>query len=158
MFASLYVQRDRAELQKLVSLVTQASFWPAFATALLLVLFSTPILGLFGAEFVAARWELAILALGQLINIGAGPVLVLMNMTGHQDASLRVFGWSAFANVILNASGIHFFGVMGAALASVLTMVLWNTWLHQLVVRELGVHPSILAALPFRARAKGGTP
>jgi len=48
-------------------------------------------------------------------------------------------------NLILNAILIPTIGIMGGAIATALTMALWNVWLHQLVVKHLGVQPSIIS-------------
>ncbi|PSO64776.1 MAG: flippase [Cyanobacteria bacterium QH_2_48_84] len=146
-FSALYTQGDREGLQKLVSTVAHWIFWLSLIIALCLIIFARPILGIFGAEFVAARWGLTILVLGQLINVGVGSVGYLMIMTGHQNQSTYIFGFSALANVILNALLIPRFGTIGAAIATATTMALWNISLHFLVVKHLHVYPSIVANL-----------
>ena len=147
MFATLHTQGDYEGLQELTSTVSRWMFYPTFIFALLLISFGDRILGLFGAEFVAARWSMTILILGQLVNVGAGSVGYLMGMTGHHRQSAFVLGCSAVLNLILNAILIPIFGIMGAAIATAVTMALWNIWLHQLVVKHLGVKPSIVSAV-----------
>ena len=144
LIASLYAQGDRPGLQQLVSTVARWMFYPALATAIGLFSLAEPILQLFGPEFIAAKGALGTLILGQLVNVGAGSVAYLMTMTGHQDQSVLVMGASALVNVLLNLVGIQFFGIFGAALATAVSMAMWNIWLHVLVVRQLGVYPSIL--------------
>ncbi|MEL6437896.1 MAG: flippase [Cyanobacteria bacterium J06621_8] len=144
MFATLHTQGDYAGLQKLTSAVARWMFYPTLAFALLLIITGDRVLGLFGAEFVAARWSMTILILGQLVNVGAGSVGYLMQMTGHHRQSAFVLGCSAVINLILNAILIPRFGIFGAAIATASTMALWNIWLHQLVVKYLGVKPSII--------------
>ena len=145
LIASLYAQGDRLGLQQLVSTTARWVFYPSFAIAVVMISFAEPVLHLFGPDFVAARGALIILIFGQLVNVGAGSVGYLMMMTGHQNQSALVMGVSALTNVILNLIGIYVFGILGAALATALSMAMWNIWLHSLVVRNLGVHPSILA-------------
>jgi O-antigen/teichoic acid export membrane protein len=147
MLASLYAQTSHEGLQRLVSTVAHLLFWPSLAFTFFLIVFAEPVLGLFGSEFVAARWEMVILALGWLVNAGAGPVGYLMIMTGYQNQSAYVFGWSALANIVLNAISIPSFGIMGAALATAMTMALWNIWLHILVVKNLDIWPSVIKKL-----------
>ena len=144
MFATLHTQGDYRGLQKLTSTVARWMFYPTLIFALLLILFGDRILGLFGAEFVAARWSMTVLILGQLVNVGAGSVGYLMEMTGHHQQCAFVLGCSAVLNLILNAILIPAFGIMGAAIATATTMALWNIWLHCLVVKHLGVKPSIV--------------
>lgn len=146
LIASLYAQGDRQSLQKLVSTIARWMFYPALATAIGLIGFAEPILQLFGPEFIAAKGALVTLILGQLVNVGAGSVGYLMTMTGHQNQSVGVMGTSALVNMLLNLVGIHFFGIVGAALATAFSMALWNIWLHILVVRQLDVRPSIISA------------
>jgi O-antigen/teichoic acid export membrane protein len=149
MFASLHAQGDHQGLQRLVSTIARWMFYPALAIAVGLMLAAEPILRLFGPEFVAAKGSLIVLVVGQLVNVGSGSVGYLLMMTGYQVESALVMGVSALANVILNLIGIHYLGVLGAALATAFSMALWNIWLHAIVVRRLDVHPSILASFRF---------
>ena len=147
MFATLHAQGDYAGLQKLTSSVARWMFYPTFIFALLLIIFGDRVLGTFGAEFVAARWSMTILILGQLVNVGAGSVGYLMQMTGHHKQCAYVMGCSAILNLVLNAILIPTLGILGGAIATALTMALWNIWLHQLVIKHLGVKPSIVSTM-----------
>ncbi|MEM7794970.1 MAG: flippase [Cyanobacteria bacterium P01_C01_bin.118] len=146
MIASLYAEGDDQGLQQLVSTIARWMFYPALVTAMGLISFAGPVLHLFGPEFVAARNVLIILIFGELVNVGAGSVGYLMTMTGHQNQSVVVMAVAALVNVILNWVGIQLLGIVGAALATAFSMVLWNIWLYALVVRYLGVRPSIIDA------------
>jgi O-antigen/teichoic acid export membrane protein len=101
-------------------------------------------LRLFGPEFESARLPLLILILSHVINAGAGSVGYLLNMTGHHMVSARVYGITALINIGTNVIGIYLFGITGAAVATVLSMLIWNYWLHVLVSRRLDLSPSIL--------------
>jgi O-antigen/teichoic acid export membrane protein len=149
MFASLHARGDHQGLQRLVSAIARWMFYPALAIAVGLMLAAEPILRLFGPEFVAAKGSLIVLIVGQLVNVGSGSVGYLLMMTGYQVESALVMGVSALVNVVLNLIGIHYLGVLGAALATAFSMALWNIWLHAIVVRRLDVHPSILASFRF---------
>lgn len=149
MFASLYAAGDRDGLQRLVSAIARCMFLPALLVAVGLIVFAEPVLGLFGPEFVAARWAMTALIVGQLVNVGAGSVGYLLMMTGHHNQCAHVMGWSALVNLLLNLIGIPLLGIAGAALATAVSMALWNIWLHALVVKHLEISPSIVAALGF---------
>jgi O-antigen/teichoic acid export membrane protein len=146
-FSTLYAQGDRHTLQQLVSIIARWMFYPAFIVTISLFVFSDPLLSLFGSEFVVAKWSLLALSLGQLVNVGAGSVGYLLMMTGHQNQCAFVFACSALINVSLNLIGIPILGTFGAAVATALSMILWNVWLNRLVVKYLGINPSIVAAL-----------
>lgn len=120
MFAELYAQNERVVLQKLVSTSAKWMFFPAFAISLGLIIFANPILQMFGSEFIAAKPALIALILGQLVNVGAGSVGYLLNMTGHHRECAKVVGISALVNLVLNLIGIHYLGILGAAIGFVL--------------------------------------
>jgi O-antigen/teichoic acid export membrane protein len=147
MFGTLYAQGDRQALQRLVSTIARWMFYPALLMALSLFMFANPLLSLFGPEFVAAKWSLAALSVGHLVNVGAGSVGYLLMMTGHHNQCAFVFACSALINIMLNLIGIPLFGILGAAIATALSMMLWNLWLNRLVVKYLGINPSIVAAI-----------
>ncbi|BAY21481.1 polysaccharide biosynthesis protein [Calothrix sp. NIES-2100] len=146
-FTTLYTKGDIPELQKVVSCVTNWIFWPTVAMTLLLMTFTQPILNLFGAGFVEASLSLKILIMGQMVNALCGSVGILMIMTGHQNKSLPVIVASALLNIVLNAILIPIFNITGAAIATSFTMIVWNIWLGALVVKYVGVRPSVFYTL-----------
>jgi len=152
MISSLHSTGDRLGLQRMVRVAAQWMVWPSLAATLVLVLFGEPILGIFGPEFTQGRWAVALLALGQLVNAGVGPVGYLMSLTGHQGLSARVHGLSALINVVLNAVLVPLWGLIGAALATTATMVLWNVWLYILVRKLLGVDPVAFSIIGKKGR------
>ena len=139
MIAEFYAKGDHVKLQGMVSVAARWMFWPSFGATLGLILFGRRILELFGRDFAVGYWALAILAVGQLVNASVGPVGYLMSLTGHQDLGARVYSVSALVNVGLNVLFIPMWGLVGAAVATVTTMVLWNVWLYSLVCRLLGI-------------------
>lgn len=142
-FTMLYTQDDMKGLQQLVAAVTLWIFWPSLVIALLLLFFAPEVMGWFGPSFVGATWELKVLVLGQFVSSLCGSVGYLMAMTGHQNQSVVVFGTAAAVNIGLNAVGIPLIGAMGAAIATAFTMAVWNIWLSILVVKHVGVRPSV---------------
>ena len=146
-FATLYIQKDIQGLQKVVSQVGIWIFWPSVTIACVLLIFTQPILSIFGRNFIVASISLKILVLGRLIDSFCGSVGALMMMTGHQNEALPVFGYSALMNLVLNAIAIPKFGIMGAAMTTTFTMIVWNVWLSTLVVRYTGVRPWVFYGL-----------
>ncbi|NEP44032.1 MAG: flippase, partial [Okeania sp. SIO2H7] len=146
-FAALYAKKDIEGLQKVVSAVAVWIFWPSLAVSLLLIVFSQPILGIFGSEFIAADWQLKILVFGRAIGAWCGSVGYLMVMTGHQNKSLPVFIYATVINIVLNAIAIPLIGAVGAAIATAFCSALWNIWLSFLVVKYVGVNPLVFRGL-----------
>jgi O-antigen/teichoic acid export membrane protein len=142
-YAILYARGDREELQKVTATVTLWIFAPSVAIAGTLAIFSQPILGLFGAEFVAAHWALKILLIGHLFDSLCGSVCNLMMMTGHQNKSVIVSSCCVVLNVGLNTILIPKFGAAGAAIATTSSLIICNICMSILVVKYIKINPSI---------------
>ena len=88
---------------------------------------------------------MSILVAGFAVSLVFGSAGFLLNMSGHQQHSVRVMGVAAAANVALNAAFIPAMGMEGAALATALTLVAQKAILWRIVKRELGVECGCLA-------------
>ena len=146
-FASLWALGRVDELQRLVTKLAGMIFWPSLALSVGIAALSGPLLGLFGSEFHEARSALLVLLVGQFINASAGSVGYLLALTGHHREATRALGLSALACILLTVGGVSAFGLVGASLGSTIGFLLSNGSLYWLVVRKLGIHPSIFAAL-----------
>jgi len=154
LFSELEAKKDRVTLQRFVALSTQWVFWPTLFIAAGLALLAPYVLGLFGPHFVTARGALLVLLLGQLVNAACGSVGYLLSMTGHQDDTAKVYGITSVVNVCLCYASTRVFGLVGAASATTVSMVVWNVWLYRLTRKRLGIRASALA---FFARADADT-
>ena len=154
LIASHYARRDMAGLQDVVSFSTMVSFWPSLIIGLAVILLSKPLLGVFGEQFIQARIPLIILIAGQLVNVGSGSVGFLMVLTGHEKQSMVVVGVCALIITTACSMVVPAFGIIGAAIVSMLGMALWNIWIYLLVVRNLGIHASIFFAIGKFIKAK----
>jgi O-antigen/teichoic acid export membrane protein len=146
-FATLHARGDRSGLQAVVSTTALWVLWPSLLIAMLLIVFAEPILGMFGSEFVTAGWVLKTLVIGEVINVLFGPVSFLLGMTGHQNKSAMVFGCSALINLILNPIAIMHFGILGSAMTTVFSMLIWKIWLSILAMKYVGVNTWCLHGL-----------
>ncbi len=139
MMSELHTLGKTGELQRVARLTARVGAVTTFAALIVLLIASGLLLRLFGPGFEVARPALLILAAGQLINALAGSVGLLMAMTGHQVESAVVLAVSAGLNVGLNYLLIPRFGLVGAAIATALSTVVWNVALAVRVRRLLGV-------------------
>jgi O-antigen/teichoic acid export membrane protein len=151
-FAVLYAQMRHGHLQALFTRVVYWTLWPSLAGAAVLIAFGSPILRLIGPGFDQGHSLLAILTLGQLVNVFAGPVVNLLVMTGHQSTAARVWGCGTLLYVMLGLVATPLWGLLGAALALAGATLISNVWLAVLVFRELGIYPSILGSRFLRER------
>jgi O-antigen/teichoic acid export membrane protein len=141
----LFAQRDMIALQRIVARATQIKFWFAVVAVLGLGVFGKHILALFGETFIEAHGALMISALALLFRTAIGPVALLHLATGHQNRSILPFACAAVAIVILTILLVPRFGINGAATVMLMVTILWSVWLYILVVRHIGVEPSVLS-------------
>jgi O-antigen/teichoic acid export membrane protein len=145
LFAERHASGDRAGLRaalRQTTLLNVAFSIPAFGV---LVAAPTWWMGWFGEAFVAGATCLVWLAAGQVVNALCGPVMYLLNMTGHERPAQRIVWVAALVNLGLNLWAIPRFGIEGAAVATALSMALWNVAAAVAVKKLLGL--SVWAAL-----------
>jgi O-antigen/teichoic acid export membrane protein len=141
--SELWSRGERAELQRevrRVALLNSALGLPAFVGIMVLAPW---LLSFFSPDFGIYSGTLRVLALGQLVNALCGPVMYLLNMTGHEQSARRTMTVASIANVIGNFALIPWLGVEGAAWATSGTMILWNVWALVAVYRKTGIRTLI---------------
>jgi len=140
--ARLFAQGELGKLQRLATISTAVMTVVAALTGLPLLLAGEWLLKtIFGATYEVGYTALAILVLGQMTNATMGSVGLFLSMTGHEKDTLRGLTISAALNVVLNAALIPPFGINGAAIATVISILTWNIILGLLVYRRLGIVP-----------------
>ena len=154
-FSRLYSLNEHIKLQKLVRLSSRIIFSISLPPVILLVLYGKDILRLvFGDPFYVGGLTLSILSIAQLINAAMGSVGALLNMTGHERYTLKGVVLAAIVNVILNFILIPIYGMLGAALASVASLALWNLLLRHYVKKKLNIEPSAIFKMSPAATIK----
>ena len=139
LFAERHAAGDRAGLRAALRKTTWLNVVfsvPAFGA---LVAVPTWWMGWFGEAFEAGATCLVWLAAGQAVNALCGPVMYLLNMTGHERPAQRIVWAAALVNLALNLWAIPRFGIAGAAVATALSMALWNVAAAVAVKRLLGL-------------------
>ena len=125
--AEIYEKRKTNELQLLIKKSTRLIFIISIFLLSFIFLFSEHILSLFGPNYIVASTALVILLSAQLYNSVSGPSAIYLNMTGKQ----RVLNWiliiGLLTNIFLNLYLIPNYGMNGAAIATLVSLVLWNS-------------------------------
>lgn len=142
----LHAQGDKAKLQHIVT--HSARFGAAFAFILVLMYLTIGdklLSWLFGPAYVPGWVALVILSFGRLFNAATGPVVFLLNMTGHERVMARGVAIATVLNIGLNVLLIPKYGMEGAALATAITLLCWNTLLWKSARDLLGVDSTVFA-------------
>ena len=125
-FAELWGKRDIKGLARVAQQSTKLIFWTSFPVLPLFLIFPKPILGIFGEEFKVGAVALMILTLGQFVNAAAGSVGYILQMTGHQKFYQNVVLIGTVLNIVLNWLLIPIYGVVGASIATSITVIFGN--------------------------------
>jgi O-antigen/teichoic acid export membrane protein len=141
--ADLHARGDRDKLDRLYKQLTR---WTLAMTLPIFVLLSvTPgsALRLFGAEFGAGADALAILLVGQLVNVATGTVGFILIMVGRTGWDLVVYTASVVFDIGIAVLliGVLDLGIIGAAIAGAGTMALSKLARLYLVWRFVGIQP-----------------
>lgn len=124
--AEQYANENRSQLKKTLTNSSRLIFALTLPAALVLCFFPEFILGFFGAEYVAAKDTLLILTIGQVICSAFGSAPVYLNMTGRQHIFQLVVLIAVVLNLGLNRFLIPIYGMVGAAIAFVISAIFWN--------------------------------
>ncbi len=140
----IYRSGDKARLQALSRHSARMAMIVALPIALPLIFSGPPILRLvFGLEYAElATLPLAIMAVGQFINVAFGSVGMLLTMSGFERDTLLGQVAALFVNTIAAVLLIPVLDAVGAALATAVGLLVWNAVLALLVFRRLSVVPS----------------
>lgn len=123
------------ELARLIRSGRRFVLLTALPIALVILLFGRNILVLvLGHEYEDAYWPMVIVACGQVFAASAGPVGILLGMTGHERDVAKVMGIASVFGIALMALLAGTFGAIGAAVATATTLVLTRVLLRRITV------------------------
>jgi len=130
--AELHARGETKRLERVLRRTATVSGIPAFAVLLTFLSFGGSILALVGGEeYRAGAIVLAILSLGQLVNVVGASASITLAMTGHQRVLMWITIGSSTATVFSTwwaAQAVGLIGVACAAAAGQIALVV-STWL-----------------------------
>ncbi|MBB5110595.1 oligosaccharide flippase family protein [Micromonospora echinospora] len=124
--AAAFARNDRAEAGQLYQVATGwlvILSWPAY---LIFAAFATPMLALFGGDYADGRRVVVLLALTMLLATGCGMVDMVLNMAGRTAWTFYNAMTGTVLNVVGNLLLIPRFGILGAALAWIVSILVTN--------------------------------
>ena len=140
-YAKLWAENKKDQIRHLAKWSTRGMLLLATPIVAVMIFLPESIMGLFGNEFKVAGNLLAIMAVGQFINVMTGSVGYLLNMSGHEKDFRRVTFFSGPLTVILSFIFIDQYGVLGAAIATAVGLSLQNILALLMVRKRLGFWP-----------------
>jgi O-antigen/teichoic acid export membrane protein len=139
MVADLHHRGDHEELDRLFKTATRWLFTMAFPLCLIELVFARDLLHLFGRGFAGGASALAVLALGQLVNVGT--VTGLLAMIGRARLSVLNSLFFLGLSLVLDFLLIPRWGILGAAIANASALAAVNLLRLVQVHHALGISP-----------------
>ena len=124
--AEFWGNKDLKNLKKIAKQSAKLSFWASFPILTLYLLFPGWIMEIFGKEFREGKVTLVILALAYLIDASGGSKGFLLQMTKFQKENVLVLLTMLITNFTSNIFFIPKFGIVGAALSFLLSIITGN--------------------------------
>ena len=147
MYSKLYAAKRLDDLQEFYTKTTRLSFLIIAAILLVLVLGGHWFLGLFGAGFVQGYPILLILCGVKLLHVFVGPANYLVMMIGLEREATWILLTSVLVTIYLHHLLIPAFAGVGAALATLIGLLLFELLLIGLTYYKSGIMPTILGRL-----------
>jgi O-antigen/teichoic acid export membrane protein len=126
-FSELFHSGRMDELFHVARKSAKLIFWTTSPVLLGFVVFGKPVLNIaFGSAFGVAYPALVLLVIGQFVNSISGATGLFMNMTGNQTIFRNIVFIAAATNIGLNLLLTPEYGIYGAAVAAMVSLIAWN--------------------------------
>jgi O-antigen/teichoic acid export membrane protein len=130
--------------------ITALCAWAGFLFSLVVfagfLLFGDQIMSLFGGGHEQAKLLLIILSVGLLFDAATGPSRIVMMMTGHEKAYVRIFGAVIVAGMIIQIPVIMAYGALGAAIVNTVARITAQLAIAWYCNRRIGLDATLLGA------------
>jgi O-antigen/teichoic acid export membrane protein len=145
--SQLYYQGKKEEVMKLCTKFARLIFLMNIPIFAMIIFGSRLMIWLaYGEEFVPGAFALSILAIGQIFNVACGPVAQLLNVTGFHKQFRNISLMGAGVNLLMIILLIPVWGIEGAAVASAISMAVWNIIGTFYIKKKFGYY---IAYVPF---------
>jgi O-antigen/teichoic acid export membrane protein len=146
MVAQHYAAGEMRKAQAITALCAWAGFLFSLVVFLGFLLFGEPVMSLFGGDSRFGALLLVILSVGLLVDAATGPSRIVMMMTGHEHAYVRIFGAVIVAGMIVQIPVILQFGAIGAAIVNTLARIAAQLAIAWYSRRRIGLDTTLLGA------------
>ena len=93
---------------------------------------------MYGTEFSVGSDILIVLTIGQLINVACGSVGYILMTSGHEKTVRDIMMVTAAINIVLSIYLVQYIGVLGVAIATMISVVILNISMLYSVKKYLG--------------------
>ncbi|MDB5570230.1 MAG: hypothetical protein JWN93_1413 [Hyphomicrobiales bacterium] len=141
-FSALFFSGRMSELQDFTTRMSLLALALATPVFVFIEVFPEFTLGLFGPEFARYGLELRIMCVAYFLDCMAGPVGLMLLLSGHERRHVHILVASTCLRAALIVVGASRWGILGAAAGSALGHVLLIALLWITVRQRTGIEPS----------------
>lgn len=152
--SDLFVRKQHHLLQVLIARIALWTLCGAAGCALTLAIIADPLLIWFGRGYEAGVPALRILLIGQVLAASCGSQLSILTMTGCERGAAILLILSALFNIIVSTVLVSLIGLAGAAIATMITLIVWNIAMAVFIWHHLGLLPGPAFMLQSLLRGK----
>lgn len=125
-FASSNIKQDSEELKETLVTSNRILLGVSFPIFIFILFNSKLVMSIFGPDFSEGANILIILSFGQLINVLTGGVGYYLQMTGQEKFYRNSIVYSALIMIVFCPIAMLFFGIVGAAIITAISIILQN--------------------------------
>ncbi len=137
-FAEMWGKKDLKGLESIVKQSTKMIFLLSLPILIFILIFPKFILSFFGNQFELGSTALILLTLGQFFNAISGSVGMLLTMTGYQVIYQNILVFTIIVNIFLNLLLVTEYGLVGVAIATMVSTILWNSLMGYFIWKKFG--------------------
>lgn len=138
MFASSYKSGNLSALRSTSLACSRVLVFCAIPIVFVFFIYADQILSLFGDEYKSAKHLLRILVIGQFVNLCCGSVANLLSMTGKEKYVRNAILTTGLLCIGTTIILVPVYGVIGAAIATCISVVIQNFIMIYYVKKHLG--------------------
>ena len=137
--ASMYANKQIKEIEELIQKIVKVLFILAVLFIIILTIFGSIFLSIWGQGFNHAYTALLMLGIGQFFVITIGSAGLILSVCGQEKRLGMITFFSAILNIVLNYFFIKWFNYTGAAISTAITMIVMNLTEVYFVKKLIGV-------------------
>jgi len=134
------INYDISKLKKLVKNGGRLGFIFTLLSGILLIFIGEFLLSLYGEVYKMAYLIFIILLVGQIIGSLFGSVGSALSVLGYENKVLRAIIFSGAINIILSLVLLKPLGLMGVAIAYVLSVIFWKVYLWKIAINKIKIN------------------
>ncbi|WP_077338256.1 lipopolysaccharide biosynthesis protein [Pseudocolwellia agarivorans] len=139
-YAKLYKEGKITELANFAQSITRFLILIIVPCSFVVLFFSDELMSLYGKSFDNYGYILAVLVIGQIINVATGSVGYLLTLSGHEKDLKNIIVISTPLSVLLSLILTYHLGLIGVAIAMAMSAININICAYIMVVKRLGFH------------------